>query len=854
MTDISNIIPVNIEDEVSSSYIDYAMSVIIGRALPDVRDGLKPVHRRILYAMYEQSNTYNRAYKKSARIVGDVIGKYHPHGDSAVYDALVRMAQTFNMRLPLVDGQGNFGSVDGDPPAAMRYTEVRMTRASNDLLADLEKETVDYGPNYDDSETEPLVMPARIPNLLVNGSEGIAVGMATRIPPHNLGEVIDATIHLAREPEATTQDLMEYVHGPDFPTAGIIHGSGGIHEAYTTGRGIVKIRARADIETDERTDRQRIVVHELPFQVNKARLIEKMAQLVRDKRIEGISDLRDESDRRGMRLVIELKRDSIAEIVLNQLFKMTQLQTSFGIIMLAIVNGRPQLLTLREVLSHFLDFRRDVVTRRSRYELRQALAREHILLGLQIALDNIDAVIALIRASGSVPEARDGLMTQFGLSERQSQAILDMRLQKLTGLERQKILDELAEVQAEIAGLRAILGDESLLMAVIIEELQAVRALHANERRTEILAGAADLSIEDLIADEQMVVTVSHAGYIKRVPLELYRAQKRGGTGRTGMTTKDEDFIEDVFVASTHTRLLIFTNMGRVFKMPVHELPSGSPTTRGRPIVNLLGFEPDERPAYVLPLIVEDLESTFIVMATEGGFIKRTRLDAYNNIYSRGLIAIKMREGDKLIRVRLCEADDRLIMASRDGKSIQFDVHMVRPAGRNTMGVIGLSLAGDDQCVGMEVIRDPNLTILTVTENGYGKRTPISEYRLQKRGGKGIITIKTTDRNGPVVGVRQVTDEGEVVLIANSGKIIRTRVSDISTMGRNTQGVRLMRTADGEVVAGIALLTERTGDDDEELDADAPVDADAAGPSDIGVPGDVADAAGTPESEPSPED
>ena len=819
MTDISNILPVNIEDEVSISYIDYAMSVIIGRALPDVRDGLKPVHRRILYAMYEQSNTYNRAYKKSARIVGDVIGKYHPHGDSAVYDALVRMAQQFNMRLPLVDGQGNFGSIDGDPPAAMRYTEVRMTRASNDILADIEKETVEFGPNYDDSEEEPLVMPARIPNLLVNGSEGIAVGMATRIPPHNLGEVLDATVHLIRNPQAEVTDLMQFVRGPDFPTYGIIHGVQGILDAYTTGRGIIQIRAQAEIETDERSDKQSIIVTELPFQVNKARLLEKIASLVREKRLDGISNLRDESDRNGMRVVVELRRDAIAEIVLNQLFKMTQLQTSFGIIMLAIVKGRPQLLSLKEVLENFIDFRRDVVTRRSRFELRQAEAREHILLGLQIALDNIEAIIELIRASASANEARDGLCRAFGLSEKQAQAVLDMRLQKLTGLERQKILDELAEVQAEISRLKAILADEELLMALIVEELEAVRALHANERRTLVAAGGADLTLEDLIADEQMVVTVSHAGYIKRVPLDLYRAQRRGGKGRTGMTTKEDDFIEDVFLASTHTPLLVFTNLGRVYKMKVHEVPAGSPTTRGRPIVNLLDFDADEGPACVLPLVEQEEDTTdFIVMATEYGTVKRTRLDAYDNIYSRGIIAIKLREGDSLIRVRLCCEDDRVIMASQSGKSIQFNVSEVSPTGRATMGVRGLRLATKDKCVGMEVIHDPTLTILTVTRNGYGKRTPIDDYRLQGRGGKGVITIKANRRNGPVVGVRQVTESDELVMIANSGKIIRTSVSDVSIIGRNTQGVRLMSMGDDEYVAGIALLGER--DEDEEEGAD----------------------------------
>jgi DNA gyrase subunit A len=807
MTDLSNIIPVNIEEEVSHSYIDYAMSVIIGRALPDVRDGLKPVHRRILYAMHEQSNTFNRPYKKSARIVGDVMGKYHPHGDSSIYDALVRMAQDFSMRLPLVDGQGNFGSIDGDPAAAMRYTEVRMTRATNNILSDLDKETVDFGPNYDDTETEPLVLPTQIPTLLVNGSEGIAVGMATRIPPHNLGEVIDAVIHLINNPEADLDALMQFVKGPDFPTYGTIYGLQGIRDAYEHGRGIVYIRAEATVETDEKTDSQRIIVSELPFQVNKARLIEKIAELVRDKRIEGIRDLRDESDRRGMRVVIELKRDVIGEIILNQLFKMTQLQTSFGIILLAIVAGRPELLSLKRTLSLFIDFRRDVVSRRCRFELRKAQNREHILLGLQIALDNIDAVIALIRASKNVEEARSGLCESFGLSKTQAQAILEMRLQKLTGLEREKVLAELKEIQETIARLKGVLADESLLLQVIIDELLEIRELHAENRRTNVLAGGAELTIEDLVAEEDWAVTVSHQGYIKRTALSIYRAQRRGGVGRTGMSTKDDDFLESVFVASTHTKLLVFTTRGRVFKLTVYQLPPGGPNTRGRPIVNLLDMEEDERPAYVLPMSAQ-AENEFIIMATEKGTIKRSRLDSYDNIYSRGIIAIKLRDGDRLIRVRLCNEEDRIIMASQGGKSIQFPVAQVSPTGRATMGVRGMSLKVEDCCVGMEVIRDPELTILSVTRNGYGKRTRLEDYRYQKRGGQGVITIKTTDRNGPVVSVRQVKECDELVMVTNLGKLIRTNIKDINVIGRNTQGVRLMRTEKKEWVAGVALLAE----------------------------------------------
>ncbi|MBN1945843.1 MAG: DNA gyrase subunit A [Bradymonadales bacterium] len=819
MVEAPNIIPVNIEDEVSASYIDYAMSVIIGRALPDVRDGLKPVHRRILYAMYEQSNYYNRPYKKSARIVGDVIGKYHPHGDAAVYDALVRMAQEFNMRVPLVDGQGNFGSIDGDPPAAMRYTEVRMARAANELLADIEKETVAFGPNYDDNEKEPLVLPARIPNLLVNGSEGIAVGMATKIPPHNLTEVIDATIHLIHNPQASVLELMRFIPGPDFPTHGFICGTEGIREAYETGRGVIQVRARCEVVTHPRTEREAIVIHELPYQVNKARLLEKIAELVRDKRIGGISDLRDESDRRGMRVVIDLKKDAVGEVVLNHLYKMTPMQTSFGIILLAIVGGRPATLSLTEVLQHFLDFRRDVITRRTRFELRQGLAREHILLGYQIALDNLDAIIHLIRSSRTVEEAREGLMQGFALSQKQAQAILDLRLQRLTGMERDKILEELQAVQALIARLRAILADEQLLMELIVQELQEVKQLHGEPRRTEIVGQQVALTEEDLIADEAMVVTVTHTGYIKRTPLNIYRSQKRGGRGRTGMTTKEDDFIEFIFVASTHTEILVFTTFGRVFQLKVHELPLGSPATRGRPIVNLLGFDPEEGIACVLPIESTDV-GEYIVMATEQGTIKRTLLDAYSNILSRGIIAIKLRDGDRLTHVRLCSDSDRILMVSRQGLSIQFEVRSVPPTGRDTMGVRGMRLDDEDKVVGMEVLRDTSLNILTVTENGFGKRTPVQDYPLQGRGGKGVITIKTSERNGLVVGARLVSDEDEIVMITNTGKVIRMAAGVIHVFGRNTQGVRLMRLESEEWVAGIALLAEKEDEDLEENQED----------------------------------
>ena len=818
MTQIGTVLPVNIEDEVSSSYIDYAMSVIIGRALPDVRDGLKPVHRRILYAMYEQHNTYNRAYKKSARIVGDVIGKYHPHGDQAVYDSLVRMAQEFNMRLPLVDGQGNFGSVDGDPAAAMRYTEVRMKRVTNQLLADIEKETVPFVPNYDENESEPFVLPARIPNLLVNGSEGIAVGMATKIPPHNLGEVIDATIHLVRNPEATTTDLMEFVKGPDFPTAGIINGVAGIHEAYRNGRGIIHVRGRCHFEEDDRSSCESLIVTELPFQVNKARLIEKIAELVREKRIEGIRDIRDESDRQGMRIAIQLKRDAMGEIVLNQLYKTTALQSSFGIINLAIVSGRPHLLTLREILRHFLDFRRDVVTRRCQFELRKAQAREHILLGLQIALDHIDAIIELIRASETPDQAHAGLMQTFGLSEIQAKAILEMRLQRLTGLEREKIAAELAEVQAEIARLKSILGNEALLLDVIVEELEEVREDHADERRTEIRASEADLSIEDLIADEDMVVTVTQTGYIKRTPLSLYRPQGRGGKGRTGMATKIDDVIDDIFVASAHTNLFVFTNLGRVYQLKVHELPEGSPASRGRPIVNLLQLGEEETVKCVLPIREADEES-YVLMGTELGQVKRTRLGGYSNVYARGIIAIKLRPDDHLAHVRLCGEHDRALLVTQFGQSIQFKVDNVRPAGRDTMGVRGITLNAGDKVVGMAVVPeegDEDLCILSVTRNGFGKRTSVSDYPIQQRGGKGVITIKTSERNGPVVAARPVFDDYELIIIANNAKIIRTPVASISIYGRNTQGVRLMRLNDDEMVVGVAVLKDTEDPEDVE--------------------------------------
>jgi DNA gyrase subunit A len=812
MSDKTHKIPVNIEDEMRSSYVDYAMSVIIGRALPDVRDGLKPVHRRVLYAMHDLRNTWNTAYKKSARIVGDVIGKYHPHGDSAVYDTIVRMAQDFSMRYPLVDGQGNFGSVDGDPAAAMRYTEIRMKRLAGELLADLEKETVDFQPNYDDSLSEPIVLPTKFPNLLVNGSAGIAVGMATNIPPHNLREVIDATVALIRTPDLDDRELLRYIPGPDFPTAGYIYGRSGIRQAYATGRGIIKLRAKAFIETQEKNDRQSIVVTEIPYQVNKAKLLERIAELVREKRIEGISDLRDESDRDGMRMVIELKRDAVAQVVLNQLFQMTPMQSSFGIINLAIVGGQPRVLGLKPLLQHFVTHRRDVVTRRTIHELRKAEEREHILLGFKIALDHIDEIIELIKTSANPPEARERLMARFGLSEIQAQEILNLRLQRLTGLERDKILQELAEIQAEISRLKAILADENLLMDVIVQELEAVREQYGDERRTEIVDEEGEIDVEDLIADEEMVVTVSHSGYIKRAPIAQYRSQHRGGRGRTGMNTREEDLVSDLFVASTHTRLFVFTDRGRVFQLKVYEVPKAGPAARGRPIVNLIQTEPDEMIRAILPIRELDDEH-YVMMVTRRGVVKKTALSLYANIRASGIRAILIDEGDDLIAARLVAAGQEVMLSAASGQSIRFNADQVRPMGRATRGVRGMSLGEGDRVVAMEPLaEDEDVRVLSVTANGYGKRSRLEDYRLQKRGGLGIITIKTTERNGAVVAVRLVGEDDHVILITDGGKIIRLRVRDIRVIGRNTQGVRLINLETGEHVVGI----ERIEDPDEE--------------------------------------
>ncbi|MBR5346716.1 MAG: DNA gyrase subunit A [Deltaproteobacteria bacterium] len=810
---------INIEDEMQKSYLDYSMSVIVGRALPDVRDGLKPVHRRVLFAMNELGNDYNKPYKKSARVVGDVIGKYHPHGDSAVYDTIVRLAQPFSMRYPLVDGQGNFGSVDGDAPAAMRYTEVRMARLAHEVLADLDKETVDFGPNYDDSLQEPLVLPCRFPNLLVNGSEGIAVGMMTKIPPHNLGEVIDALTAMIDDPELEDERLLQLVPGPDFPTGGIILGHEGIRQAYQTGRGVICIRARALVEREKKGNRDRIVVTEIPYQVNKAKLIERIAELVKDKKIDGISDLRDESDRDGMRIAIDLKKDAYADVVLNQLYKMTSMQASYGIIMLALVNGEPKILPLRKVLYHFLEHRKEVVVRRCIFELKKAEARAHILEGLKIALDHLDEVIRIIRESSDPGEAKVTLMDRFALSDIQAQEILNMRLQRLTGLEREKILTELKEVMALIARLKEILSSEAEIFKIVKTELLEIRSRYADPRRTEIVDAQAEFSLEDLIVEEDMAVTVTHSGYIKRSPVSLYRAQRRGGKGKTGMRPREEDFVEQLFIASTHSYILVFTDKGRLYWLKVHEVPEGGSVSRGKAIVNLIQVEAGEKVNSILP-VKEFREGQYIVTVTANGVIKKTDLMAYSNPRSSGIIALEVEEGDRLVSSRLTDGSYDIILASENGMSIRFSEKDVRPTGRATRGVRGMTLVEGDRVIGMEVVSDNTVGYLvSVTRNGYGKRTRIGEYRLQSRGGKGLITIKTSERNGPVVDIKMTGEDEDLMLVTSQGKILRTRVGDLSVIGRNTQGVRLMNMDAGEVIVAVAKLAEKD-DDDETDDAD----------------------------------
>jgi DNA gyrase subunit A len=799
---------ISIESEMKKSYLDYAMSVIIGRALPDVRDGLKPVHRRVLFAMSELKNDWNKPYKKSARIVGDVIGKYHPHGDSAVYDTIVRMAQDFSLRYPMVDGQGNFGSVDGDPPAAMRYTEIRMTHLAHQMLEDLDKETVDFTPNYDESLTEPSVVPAKFPSLLVNGSSGIAVGMATNIPPHNISEVIEAIKALIDHPEYTWQELIQYIPGPDFPTGGIIYGSQGIRDAYASGRGVVRIRAIAEVEKEPATDRETIIVTELPYQVNKARLIEKIAYLHKQKLIDGIRYVRDESDRQGMRIAIGLKRDQFGEVVINQLFKHTQMENSFGINFLAVVDNRPELLSLKEILTHFIRHRKEIIIRRTRYELRKAEERAHLLEGLKIALDHLDEVVGMIRSSKTPPEAKERLIAAFDLTAIQAQAILDMRLQRLTGMEREKLIEEYEQLLIDIAKFRDILASEALVLDIIKEELTQIQEDFGDQRRTKILEQTRAISIEDMIAEEDMVVTVTRNGYIKRMPISLYNSQARGGKGRTGMAVKDEDFVEHLFVALTHHTFLFFTTLGRVYWRKVYEIPQSGFHGKGKAIVNLLDFQEGEFLATILA--VPAFEPGYhILMATNQGLVKKTDLMAFSRPRVGGIIAINLLPGDELIAARITDGTRNVFIGSALGKSIRFHEMDVRSTGRTSQGVRGMKLSADDQIVGMEVLTHGQ-TLFVATENGYGKRTSIDEYTLQKRGGKGLITIKTSERNGKVVGLLLVEDADDIMLMADSGKLIRMPVESISVISRNTQGVKLMGIDSSESVIGAARLPEKT--------------------------------------------
>jgi DNA gyrase subunit A len=807
MTEVNKVAEISIETEMKQSYLDYAMSVIIGRALPDVRDGLKPVHRRVLFAMRELRNDWNKPYKKSARIVGDVIGKYHPHGDSAVYDTIVRMAQDFSMRYPLVDGQGNFGSIDGDPPAAMRYTEIRMTRLAHEMLEDLDKETVDFVPNYDESMTEPSVLPTKIPDLLINGSSGIAVGMATNIPPHNLTEVINALKALIDNPDITIEELMEHVPGPDFPTHGIIYGIDGINEAYRTGRGIFRVRANAKVEIDKRTKQETIVISELPYQVNKARLIEKIAGLVKNRQIEGIRFVRDESDREGMRIAVGLKKDQVAEVVINQLFRQTQMETSFGIIFLAVVDNRPMILNFKDILEHFILHRKDVIIRRTIFDLRKAEERAHILEGLKIALENLDEVVKLIRESKTPPEARTGLIERFELTQIQAQAILDMRLQRLTGLEQEKILEEYQQIIKDIEWFRQILSEEKLVLDIIKSELTQIEEIYGDARRTRIVEETREITIEDMIVEEDMVVTISNNGYIKRTPITLYQAQKRGGKGKTGMGTKEEDFVSLLFVASTHHTFLFFTNQGRVYWAKVYDIPQAARQSRGKAIVNLLNFQENEKLATVLA--VPSFEPGYhVLMATKNALVKKTELMAYSRPRAGGIISINIVEGDELISARITDGALNVFMCTAKGKSIRFHESDVRPTGRTAQGVLGMRLEKKDRIVGLEVL-SYGQTLFTVTENGFGKRTSIDEYPVQKRGGKGVITIKTSERNGQVVGILLVDDEDDIMLVTNSGKIIRMAVKDISIISRNTQGVKLISVEPDEQVVAAARLAEK---------------------------------------------
>ncbi len=825
---VGHLMPLNIEDELKKSFISYAMAVIVSRALPDVRDGLKPVHRRILYSMTELGVTPDKPFRKSARIVGDVLGKYHPHGDSSVYDAMVRLAQDFATHYPLVDGQGNFGSVDGDGAAAMRYTEARLSKLSMEMVRDLEKETVDFYPNFDETLMQPAVMPSRFPNLLVNGSSGIAVGMATNIPPHNLGEVIDGVVCMIDNPECTVDDLMQCVKGPDFPTGGVILGRRGIYDTYHTGRGRIVVRAKSEIE-EMPNNRQRIVVTEIPYMVNKAKLIEKIAEMVHDKTVEGISDIRDESDRRGMRIVIELKRDTNASVVLNTLYKHTQLQDTFGAIMLALVDGEPKVLSLKQIIFHYLQHQEDVIRRRTKYDLDKAEARSHILEGLMIALDNIDEVIALIRASRTAQDARDGLMSRFGLTERQAQAILDMRLQRLTGLERDKIEAEYAELQKLIAYYKEVLADERKLLGIIKDEILEIKRKYADERKTEISAMDGEIDMLDLIDEEDMVVTMTHFGYVKRLPKTTYRAQRRGGKGVVGATTREEDFVEQMYVTSTHDPLMFFTNRGRVYQLNCYEIPEAGRTARGTAIVNLLQLDPGEKVTAMLPIPQEKTEGHYLVMATKQGVIKRTELSEFANLRKAGLIAIVLREDDALIGVALTDGSYEMLLGTRSGMAIRFPESDMRPIGRNAMGVKAIELDGGDEVVDMCPVF-PDMKVLSITENGYGKRTEIDEYRVQSRGGKGIKAMNLTAKTGALTCQLLVHEDEDILLITDDGTLIRMPVADISTLGRNTQGVRLMRVEDGCKVVCVARA-EAEEDDEPDDPLDVPEENDASAES-----------------------
>jgi DNA gyrase subunit A len=812
---LDRVVPRNIEDEMKTSYINYAMSVIVGRALPDVRDGLKPVHRRILYTMDEMGLAFNKPYKKSARVVGDVMGKYHPHGDSAIYDSVVRMVQDFSLRHPLVDGQGNFGSIDADPPAAMRYTEVRLDAIAQEMLGDIDKNTVDFGPNYDGSLTEPLVLPAKLPNLLVNGSSGIAVGMATNIPPHNLAEVCDAVFAYIDNEEITNAELFKIMKGPDFPTAAIITGREGIKNYFETGRGSITTRARTEIE-ETKGGKQAIIINELPYQVNKATLLETVADLVREKKMEGISDIRDESDRDGVRVVIELKRDANAQVVLNQLFKFTQMETSFGVILLALVNGKPRVLSMREMIKYYVEHRREVVIRRTKYELKRAEDRAHILEGLRIAIDNLDKVIKTIRESKNTEMARAALMETFGLSRIQAQAILDMRLHQLTALERKALEDEYLELIKTIARLKALLADSKKILAVITDELKELKEKYGEKRRTQITGAAQEMEMEDLIDQEDVVVTFSHAGYVKRLPTDTYRAQKRGGRGITGMTTKEEDFVEQLFVTDTHAHLLLFTTRGRVYGVRVYEIPEANRTSRGKAVVNLIALNPDEKVTSAIPVSSFDAVKTkdmSLVLCTRNGQIKRTALSEFADIRKSGIIAIGLDEGDILVDVKLAEQKREVLIGTKTGMCIRFPQDEVRLMGRGAGGVRGIRLDKGDQVVGMEVTAvGRKETLVTACELGYGKRTELSEYRDTSRGGKGVITIKTTDRNGPVIGIKLVTDTDDLMLMTEKGMAVRVHTKDLSVIGRNTQGYRLVRMEEGDKLSILAPVVAEEED------------------------------------------